>query len=471
MMKHTLFAAFILIAPQRSFADDGQQLYNVHCAASHGHDGQGATGGAFPPLAGSEWVHGSPQRSIAIVLHGLHGPIEVRKKSYNLDMPPQGAVLNNKQITAILNYVNTAWGNQGEGFRPDMVLNVRDQFPDRKQPWTAPELLKLFPLPVKKTPLKNITSQIYKGKWDKLPDFATLKAENIEEEHDNTIDPSISPHDSDFAIVWQGEFHAEKDGAYEFMLAADDGARLSINDRIIATVDGLGPISVDRNQTGNTDLKKGSHRIRIEYFQQGGERGLGIGWKTEGLKSWELLTPTSPLPPKPYPDLFLTPEGNKTVIYRNFIEGTTPRAIGFGFPGGLNLAYSADNLAPELVWSGNFINAGRHWTDRGEGNEPPAGESIIKLTSKRYFPEQAQFRGYDLDLDGNPTFKVEIGATDLADSWKPGEAGTLVRTLSISSRSGVPPVLTIPTGNATITGSEQVVLKSGAPTTIIYKLK
>lgn len=467
-MKKALLTAIILGTPQLSFADDGQQLYNMHCGACHGQDGQGATGGAFPPLAGSEWVHGNPKRAIAIVLHGLQGPIEVRKKTYNLEMPPQGSVLNDNQISAILNYVNTAWGNQGEGFRPDTVLNVRDQFPDRKQPWTAPELLKLFPLPVKKTPLKNITSQIYKGTWEKLPDFATLKAENIEEEHDNTIDLSISPYDSDFAIVWQGEFHADNDGSYEFMLAADDGARISINNQIIATVDGLGPMSADRNQTGKADLKKGSHSIRIEYFQQGGNKGLGIGWRPEGEKQWDFLTPTSPFPPKPYPDLFLTAGDNKTVIYRNFIEGTTPRAIGFGFPGGLNLAYSADNLAPEMVWPGNFINAGRHWTDRGIGNEPPASEIIHKLTSKRYLPEEAQFVGYNLDSNGNPTFHISIGSATLKDSWKPGETGTLVRTLTLTG--SLPSGSVIPTGNAAITGMEQVTLKSGSPTTIIYKL-
>jgi hypothetical protein len=44
------------------------------------------------------------------------------------------------------------------------------------------------------------------------------------------------------------------------------------------------------------------------------------------------------------------------VIYRHFIAGTPARAIGVGFPNGTNIAHSAENLAPELFWTGNFMD-------------------------------------------------------------------------------------------------------------------
>ena len=187
------------------------------------------------------------------------------------------------------------------------------------------------------------------------------------------------------------------------------------------------------------------------------------------MDDWELLTPAKPKSKskKKFPDIILTPGSDKTVIYRNFIDGTTPRGIGFGFPGGVNLAYSADNLAPELVWTGPFINAGRHWTGRGQGNEPPAGDKVSKLTSTRFLPGEARFKGYSLDKQGNPTFKVSIGAAMLTDSWKPGETGTLVRTLSLSGEKPIE----IPLGNAEITGAETISLTPGKPATITYTLK
>lgn len=452
-------------------ANDGEQLYNLHCGACHAPDGNGATGGTFPPLAGSEWVSGNPKRSIAIVLFGLHGPIEVRKKTYNLEMPPQGAVLDDDKVAAILNYVHTSWGNQGETFRRDLVRTVRSEFESRSEPWTAPDLLKLFPLPKKETSLKNLTSRIYKGQWDRLPDFTKIQAENIEEEHDGVIDLTISPLKHNFAIVWEGDFVAQKDGVHEFYLDADDGARITINGEAIAEINGLGPMNGQRAKQGKATLKKGANTIRIEYYQLQGDLGIGVGWKTSGMQDWDWLTPTVPLPKKKYPDIFLTPENNKTVIYRNFIEGTTPRGLGFGFPGELNLAYSADNLAPEILWTGQFINAGLHWTDRGQGFQAPAGTSVFKLTSKRFLPENAKFKGYSLDPDGNPTFKISIGAAILTDEWKPGETGTLVRTLSIVSLTGRLPAMEIPTGNAKITDSETITLTSGTPVTITYRLK
>ena len=90
------------------------------------------------------------------------------------------------------------------------------------------------------------------------------------------------------------------------------------------------------------------------------------------------------------------------------------------FPGGGNFAYSADHCAPELFWRGAFIDAGRHWTGRGQGAQPPASEEKLKLTdapviavlnsAATTWPDQPgltpHFKGYELDPHGNPTFTV-----------------------------------------------------------------
>ena len=66
-----------LLVPALAGAADGGAIYNAYCAACHGDDGKGAVAGVFPPLAGSEWVAGDPERSIQVVLHGLVGPVSV----------------------------------------------------------------------------------------------------------------------------------------------------------------------------------------------------------------------------------------------------------------------------------------------------------------------------------------------------------------------------------------------------------
>lgn len=469
MTRHLLIALTAVVCSNSLLsAQDGEQLYKLHCGACHAPDGQGATGGAFPPLAGTEWILGNPKRSVAIVLKGLQGPIEVRNKQYNLAMPPHEASLDDKNITAILNYVHTAWGNRGENIPGDLVRTVRSEFESRKTPWTAPELLELFPLPKKETPLKNLTSRLYKGQWDRVPDFGKIQSENIEEEHDGFIDISISPEKDSFGIVWEGQFEAKQDAVHEFYVDVDDGARLILNGRKIVEINGHGPMNGSRAKTGKIKLKKGMNSFRAEYYEFKGQEGLSIGWKIKAKDDWKWLTPTAPVPKKQYPDIILAPKDGKAVIYRNFIAGLSPRAIGFGFPGGLNLAYSGDNLAPELLWTGRFINAGRHWTNRGQGNEPPAGEKSFKLTSSKFLPEAARFKGYSLDDRNNPTFLVQIGQGLLKDSWKPGETGTLIRTLEIT---GDGEAMEIPSGNPELTGIETIRLEPRKPVTVTYKLK
>jgi hypothetical protein len=223
-----------------------------------------------------------------------------------------------------------------------------------------------------------------------------------------------------------------------------------------------------RASSKKVSLKQGKSSFRMDYFQGKGEKGLLLKWRKTGEKEWHWLTEKQAVSEKGAgTSIPLIPQDGKTVIYRNFIEGTTPRGIGFGFPGGLNLVYSADNLAPELVWSGDFMDAGRHWTNRGQGNQPPSSDSVVKLTNARYLPAEARFKGYSLDGQGNPTFKVSIGKQELTDSWKPGAEGALTRTLTLTAG----PDLNVPLGNAQVAGSESTTLSAGKPVTLNYKLK
>ena len=99
-MRPSLLGLLGLSIATQALAQDGSQLYTLYCSACHGVDGKGASEGTFPPLAGSRWVAGEPDRAIKTVIHGIHGPIRVNHKDFNLEMPPQGAVLPDDQIAA-----------------------------------------------------------------------------------------------------------------------------------------------------------------------------------------------------------------------------------------------------------------------------------------------------------------------------------------------------------------------------------
>jgi len=468
-MRSLRFLPFItafLANPLMGAEQTGEQLYTLYCSACHAPDGKGANNGAFPPLAGSSWIEGNPKRSLAIVMNGLHGPIEVNGKTYNLEMPPQGAALSNEQILAILNYVHTAWGNKGEKVPMDLVRVARAEFQSRTTPWTAPELLKLFPIPIQKTALSDLTSRVYKGQWNQIPNFDKIQAENIEEEHDGLINPSIAKLNANFGIVWEGNFEAPESAEFEFFLDSDDGSRLTLNQNVVCELNGTGPMDGSRAKTGKITLNKGKIPFRMDFFQNAGPKSLSLKWRKSGAKEWNWLSEKSVASDDSKPSILLIPTDGKTVIYRNFIEGTTSRGIGFGFPGDLNLVYSADNLATELIWSGDFMDASRHWINRGQGNQPPSGKNVIKLTNTRFLPAEARFKGYSLDKEGNPTFKVSIGSQVLTDSWKPGKEGALLRTLTLTGGSE----LKIPLGNAAVAGAESVTLAPGKSVTLTYQL-
>jgi mono/diheme cytochrome c family protein len=96
--------------------------------------------GAFPPLAGSEMVTGSPEQLAAILLHGLHGPLRVKGKVYDGEMPEWGSKLKDEQIAAVLTYIRASFGNSAPPVNPELVKQVREATASRNRPWTEAEL-------------------------------------------------------------------------------------------------------------------------------------------------------------------------------------------------------------------------------------------------------------------------------------------------------------------------------------------
>jgi mono/diheme cytochrome c family protein len=149
--RATLFAALcaiaapILLAAQPAAkAPDGKALYEQRCIACHQPTGAGLPG-AFPPLAGSEWVTGKPDAMIRIVLHGLQGPISVKGANYNAAMIPYGtgAAMNDAEVAAVLSYVRSSFGNKAAPVTAAQVAAARAATAKRTTPFTAPELIAL----------------------------------------------------------------------------------------------------------------------------------------------------------------------------------------------------------------------------------------------------------------------------------------------------------------------------------------
>ena len=93
-------------------AADGRQLYLDNCAACHQPAGKGIAG-AFPALAGSKVALGDPKEPITRVLNGRGG------------MPAFQNDLSEAEISAILTYVRSAWGNKATPIAVPQVVAFR----------------------------------------------------------------------------------------------------------------------------------------------------------------------------------------------------------------------------------------------------------------------------------------------------------------------------------------------------------
>jgi cytochrome c2 len=140
----------------------------------------------------------------------------------------------------------------------------------------------------------------------------------------------------------------------------------------------------------------------------------------------------------------------EAAIYRNFIAGGGPRAIGVGYPEKANLCFDANELRLAMIWQGPFIDAARHRSGRGEGFEKPLGRNVQKLVAGPAFavlasesdewPKAATvmagapFKGYRLDDKQRPAFRYQSAGFDVEDYpvAMPGEADAYFqRTLTV----------------------------------------
>ncbi len=103
-------------------AEQGAGVFASICAACHQAAGQGLAG-VFPPLAGSDFLMADKTRSIRVLLGGLKGDVVVNGVTYRGEMPK--FPLSDEQISDVLSYVRTSFGNQGDAVTLAEVKRAR----------------------------------------------------------------------------------------------------------------------------------------------------------------------------------------------------------------------------------------------------------------------------------------------------------------------------------------------------------
>jgi cytochrome c553/cytochrome c551/c552 len=193
------------------------------------------------------------------------------------------------------------------------------------------------------------------------------------------------------------------------------------------------PTAWPNGQSVLPDVLGGKAEVQIEalwvYLKDGANAQLPAGLRKHPIP----LVPT-----------------NSAIVYRNFIQGSGTRAIAVGYPEKVHLAFDANDLRLALLWQGAFMDAARHWNDRGAGSEPPLGDNVLHQPAGVSFavlskPDQPwptgrakelgyKFSGYRLTPDDRPTFLYTIGEVKVEDFPNPGKGSepSLRRELKLS---------------------------------------
>jgi mono/diheme cytochrome c family protein len=114
----------------------GEKLYNTAaaCIGCHGQDGAGLPN-LGPQLDGSDWVTGSEERLVKILIHGLTGPIQINGETFTPQafMPGLGVnpTIKDGDIADISTFIRANWTNRAPEISEATVTEIRKEISDR----------------------------------------------------------------------------------------------------------------------------------------------------------------------------------------------------------------------------------------------------------------------------------------------------------------------------------------------------
>jgi cytochrome c2 len=166
--------------------------------------------------------------------------------------------------------------------------------------------------------------------------------------------------------------------------------------------------------------------------------------QAEAMWAYLSLGPGLPLPEglEPPKGLILSVR-DRAEILRTFMPEAGSKAIAVGYPGGVSVAFSADQCRLAYSWAGNFLDASPVWNNRGgapakllgpkffstmnghpwgltvnpqiapdfigRANNPVFGTPLPLEPARTYDgPRAVQFEGYSFDKYGSPTFRYRL---------------------------------------------------------------
>lgn len=288
--------------------------------------------------------------------------------------------------------------------------------------------------------LVNLQYAVYKGKYDKEPDFGGIAPES--EGPSPILSASVSRIPNEFLIRYTGTLQVREAGEYHFNLVAPGGRGiLKINKQTLSG-------SRTSGESGKITLSVGEVPFELVYakFAEWAKPGIGLAVTGPGIREF-IISATEVGDGQDVDPIIIDASAN--TILRSFMDlpgvdatafnkATTSNrrayrvthAASVGSPDQVHYTYDLDKGAVVQVWRGSFLDATPMWHDRGDGSSRPLGmvqrmglpvlfltklssanaSWAVDTTGSGYRP-----KGYVLDESDLPTFRYSSYGSNVDD--------------------------------------------------------
>ena len=282
--------------------------------------------------------------------------------------------------------------------------------------------------------ISDLWITVLKGNFEKVPDL-TEKRGFLKEPT-----PIISTNidgvpDNGFLARYLGIIHVKEAGNYKFRMVTKGGTgSLNINNQNLIYFG-------SSHQDSSINLPVGDYNFEVFFskYMDWVKSSLIVYTEGPGIREFIISDPTNI--PVDLPDPILV-QANENTILRSFIDLPNKKrivhAVNVGSPQKINYTFDMDNGSIFQLWRGDFLDATRMWTGRGDGTAKTLGSVLylgppafpINKMSNANTPwktdtTEMEFitKGYTLDDKGFPSFKFKILGATVTDKVKVLESG------------------------------------------------
>lgn len=164
---------------------------------------------------------------------------------------------------------------------------------------------------------------LYYGIFTQLPNFSTLTP--VVTSVTSTLDLSVSPVTSKYAVRFRGTVEVAEAGNYTFYTSSDDGSRIMVNGQLVVDNDGRHAYI---EKQGQVTLNAGVHDVELTYFQGYSGRGFLPSWSGPGFAKTALVPGDSAAATGTTPAI--VPPGATAQLKYDYFEGDWSNLPDFG---------------------------------------------------------------------------------------------------------------------------------------------